>query len=287
MAFTCAGAAIDPHNGLATDGLICDAFDEETWFPSSWPVANTAEPGTPDATDTSGLLGASGVAGQFLITVPTSGSYWIATYNDWDPTVINWVKALTHPHTPLTGWTLAGDQTSSRTLATTTVGAGSNAAVLPQGTINVASTTGFATAGSIIIQTAGSGWAVVTYTGGGGGGTTFTGCTLINGSGTIYTGYTVMQAYHNGTNRRIAFLTVNCYAAIATNSAEVGGYAQLGGSASPQFVSAVGFSSVVTGMGPAEFQISLPIDPGGWYGADTTVSGASYSTLGRWYEIDF
>jgi hypothetical protein len=287
MAFTVAGTALDPHNGLATDGLICDAFNEETWFPSSSPVANTPEPGTPDATDTSGLLGASGVAGQFLITTPMSGSYWIATYNSWDPTVIAWVKAITHPHTPLTGWTLAGDVTSSRSLATTTVAAGSNAAVLPQGTINVASTTGFTAAGSIIIQTAGSGWAVVTYTGGGGGGTTFTGCTLINGSGTIYTGYTVMQAYHNGANRRIAFLSVNCYAALATNNAQVGGYAQLGGATSPQVVSVVGFDAVVAPMGPSEFQISLPIDPQGWYGADSVLSGASYTTLGRWYEIDF
>ena len=94
MAFTIAGAALDPHNGLATDGLTCDAFNEETWFPSSSPVANTAEPGSPDGTDTSGLAGDSGVPGQFLITVPTSGSYWVAIYNSWDPTVIDWVKAI-------------------------------------------------------------------------------------------------------------------------------------------------------------------------------------------------
>ena len=99
MAFTIQAAALDPHNGLATDGLTCDAFNEETWFPSSSPALNDAEPGTPDATGTSGP--SNGVNGQFLITVPTSGSYWVACYNDWDPTVIGWVKVLSHPHTQL------------------------------------------------------------------------------------------------------------------------------------------------------------------------------------------
>ena len=72
----------------------------------------------------------------------------------------------------------------------TTIAAGSNAALLPQGTITVASTTGFSASGSISIVTS-NGWQTVAYTGGGGGGTTFTGCTL--GAGTMYTGAAVTQ----------------------------------------------------------------------------------------------
>jgi hypothetical protein len=70
----------------------------------------------------------------------------------------------------------------------TTVAAASNGDTLPQTTINVADTTGFPTAGRLLIDTS-VGTEVVLYTGGGGGGTTFTGCTL--GTGDLSTGFSV------------------------------------------------------------------------------------------------
>jgi len=70
----------------------------------------------------------------------------------------------------------------------TQVAAGSNAVTLPAGTVNVASTTGFATAGQFTVLSS-VGAQQVAYTGKTG--TTFTGCT--GGVGTLYTGQKVTQ----------------------------------------------------------------------------------------------
>jgi hypothetical protein len=69
--------------------------------------------------------------------------------------------------------------------ATTTVASGSNGAVLPQSTINVASTAGFPTFGKLLIQNQ-----VLDYTGITG--TSFTGCT--GGTATLATGNSVARA---------------------------------------------------------------------------------------------
>lgn len=79
--------------------------------------------------------------------------------------------------------------------ASTTIAAGSNGAVLPVGTINVVSTTGFAAATStapryLVVRISGTD-RVVMYTGMSGG-TQFTGCTL--GVGTLATGQAIAQA---------------------------------------------------------------------------------------------
>lgn len=71
----------------------------------------------------------------------------------------------------------------------TTITAGSNGASLPQATINVTSTTGFPTSGTIYVFT-NQGTQTVTYTGVTG--TTFTGCT--GGSGTMSTGGNVTSS---------------------------------------------------------------------------------------------
>lgn len=73
--------------------------------------------------------------------------------------------------------------------AATTIAAGSDAQVLPQATINVASTTGFATAGYLVIRISGTD-RVIAYTGKNA--TQFTGCTL--GVGTMATGQAIAQA---------------------------------------------------------------------------------------------
>lgn len=70
----------------------------------------------------------------------------------------------------------------------TTVASGSNATALPQATVNVASTTGFASAGQFTVLSS-AGAQQVTYTGKTG--TSFTGCT--GGIGTMFTGQRVTQ----------------------------------------------------------------------------------------------
>ena len=70
----------------------------------------------------------------------------------------------------------------------TTVASGSNAVALPVATINVASTTGFATAGQFTVLSS-AGAQQITYTGVTG--TSFTGCT--GGVGTLYTGVKLAQ----------------------------------------------------------------------------------------------
>jgi len=82
-----------------------------------------------------------------------------------------------------------GTQNASRTIA-----AGSNGQVLPQGTINVASTAGFLGSGTITVTTS-AGAQTVTYTSTSGG-TQFTGCS--GGTGTMSTGGAVTQIAFTG-----------------------------------------------------------------------------------------
>jgi len=72
---------------------------------------------------------------------------------------------------------------------TTTIAAASNNVSLPTGTINVASTSGFPTSGTILVAT-NAGTQTVTYTGTTG--STFTGCT--GGTGTMSTGNSVIAS---------------------------------------------------------------------------------------------
>lgn len=92
-----------------------------------------------------------------------------------------------------TGTLLAGNYVAQTNRATT-IAAGSNAVALPQGTINVASTTGFPTSGTIRVVTSVAGVTgqilsvqTVTYTNITG--TSFTGCS--GGTGTMFTGNSV------------------------------------------------------------------------------------------------
>jgi hypothetical protein len=78
----------------------------------------------------------------------------------------------------------------------TTIASGSNGVSLPTGTINVASTTNFRSAGKISVTTSG-GAQTVTYTGKTG--TTFTGCT--GGTGSMSTGGAVSQTAVYGGSR--------------------------------------------------------------------------------------
>lgn len=88
-------------------------------------------------------------------------------------------------------WCIASSDGS--TAGTTTIASGSNNVTLPQSTINVTSTTGFASSGILYIYT-NSGWNVVSYAATSGG-TQFTGCS--GGTGTLSTGNWVTD----GSNR--------------------------------------------------------------------------------------
>ena len=85
--------------------------------------------------------------------------------------------------------TIAANSNTTILSQATTIAAGSNNVALPTGTINVASTTGFSTSGTIFVVTT-TGTQLVTYTGTTG--TTFTGCT--GGTGTMTTGGVVTAA---------------------------------------------------------------------------------------------
>ncbi len=74
--------------------------------------------------------------------------------------------------------------------AKTTVAAGSNGAVLPQGTVNVASSAAFNASGTGYLEVVGG--AIVTFAWTGKGAGTLTGCTF-GGSGTLATGGAVLQ----------------------------------------------------------------------------------------------
>ncbi len=97
----------------------------------------------------------------------------------WTPLPFNSLQSTIGP---LSAWT-------SYVPASTTIAAGSNGAVLPQGTINVASTAGFASSGYLVVRISGTD-RVVRYTGLNA--TQFTGCTL--GVGTLATGQAIAQA---------------------------------------------------------------------------------------------
>jgi|SRR5579885_664346 len=75
----------------------------------------------------------------------------------------------------------------------TSIASGSNGQTLPQTTINVASTTGFAASGSFTISVSGS-IQTIAYTGTNAG-TQFTGCS--GGTGTLATGQGVVQSTDN------------------------------------------------------------------------------------------
>jgi hypothetical protein len=120
---------------------------------------NAATPGTPDVLIADfGQVDTSTAAGNKMVTGLTQSL---------QPYVLYWLYAV------------------SQLNVSTTIAAGSNGAVLPQATINVASTTGFPASGTIYTSTGNQ--VPITYTGTTA--TTFTGCS--GGTATLATGQTV------------------------------------------------------------------------------------------------
>jgi hypothetical protein len=137
---------------------------------------------------------------------PSSGTVLIESSNG--------IQAVNYTGT--TAFTFTGCTGGSGTLTGgTTIAVGSNGAVLPQATINVASTTNFPSFGTILV-TSSLGTYTITYTGTTG--TSFTGCT--GGVGTLSTGNAVVSTVtdivapllHIGSNTSFANNTnVNLY----------------------------------------------------------------------------
>lgn len=113
---------------------------------------------------------------------PSSGTIYVSTSNGVQ--IVKYVGTTVNSFLNCTGGT--GTMTAGQA---TTIAVGSNNVALPTGTINVASTTGFATSGTIFVVTT-SGVQTVAYTNTTG--TSFTGCT--GGIGTMNTGNAVTSA---------------------------------------------------------------------------------------------
>ncbi len=107
---------------------------------------------------------------------PASGLIWVTSNAG--------VQIVKYSGTTATTFTNCTGGTGTMSAGvSTTIAAGSNGATLPQATINVASTTGFAASGTIYVVTS-TGVSTVTYTGTNA--TQFTGCS--GGTGTMSTG---------------------------------------------------------------------------------------------------
>jgi hypothetical protein len=284
--FTVQGHAM--INGIPADGLTCAAFLEETWFPvgTPSPVLNQALPGPPDASTVSGAQ--SGGKGTFLMTVPQSGSYWIACYAAAAPAQIAWEKVLSHPHTAWQGWTVAHDVTFSRSIVTTQQGTNGPPYTFPKSTINVVSTAGFASSGWLFVQDDGGfvPAVLVQYTGIGA--TTFTGCTGGTSASTFGNGDFVCQAWINGNYRRMATVTIQLGIVNPGDGPTASGYTTLGGGT---FLEAnVSIVSTSGTYGLTSFQVlPMQVDPGGAYGIVNNVGlgGTGTVSLNRWVEVDF
>ena len=127
--------------------------------------------------------------------------------------VLGWQKDTSGLYVPLDlfeGTATLGTLTGTGTgIAATTIAAASNNVALPTGTINVASTTGFLSAGTLQINTS-LGVQKISYTGKTS--TAFLGCNLsdptLNGTGTLSTGGAVSQTGYGTTG---SLVTANDY----------------------------------------------------------------------------
>lgn len=143
--------------------------------------------------------GGSAAPVQFPFTNVLAGGTLVLPMheNDWHYKRVPWLPS--EPHTDWNFLINAGivsmgfvDETSATISAqSTTIAAGSNGLSLPQSTINVAATAGFASSGVIAVTTS-AGVQQVYYTGTTG--TTFTGCT--GGTGQMSTGGAVAYYAH-------------------------------------------------------------------------------------------
>lgn len=169
---------------------------------------NTTAAGIGDST---GLVG-SGAAGSLYLSLHTADPTEGGNQTSSEATYTNYTRIATARTTG--AWSVSGSAPTQAanvaqvnfpqaatgspsntithvgvgTATSTTIAAGSNGQTLPQSTINVASTTGFAASGTILVFTSG-GYQTVTYTGTTG--TSFTGAS--GGTGTMSTGGPVTQ----------------------------------------------------------------------------------------------
>lgn len=207
--------------------------------------------------------------GQYVSSVDGSTQYGLQGKD-----ATGYVTVDTQPQHPWTNVT-----TGNRSIALTTV-AGSG--VLPAATINVASTTGFDTAGTILLNHYG-GWVSVSYTGTTA--TAFTGCE--GGSISITNGEDIIQGYTNGPYRRLAMVTVVAFSTANGSQALAEALTTVGGSNVLPFVTVGQGTTTFTGTLSNYFQLTFPVDPLGTYGVwPQPASGGSISPS-SWVEVDF
>jgi hypothetical protein len=129
----------------------------------------------------------------------------------------------------------------------TTIASASNSAALPQGTINVASTTNFLTAGAAQVLIGGV-WSTFTYTNVTP--TSFTGCVMLSGSpvGTMLTGQAVQAVavvHNNGNAGGVGSAGTGGAAGGATPSKTAGGIGAAGAVGGTAAVGAAGGNSAI------------------------------------------
>lgn len=258
------GGAGGPGTTIQTQWV--EVVQNKTVTTTTWPLAQTTI-----------AVGSNGaILPQATINVgsttgfPTSGSFIVGTSTGQHIVTYTGVTATTFTGCSGGTGTLTTGNLVNANARATTIAAGSNGVNLPTGTINVASTTGFPTAGTLIVTTS-AGPQFVNYTGVTA--TTFTGCT--GGTGTMSTGGTItnvtliaqdlltVNISTSGGALIIIFLTC---ASNATNNAVVyfrvlvDGVAQRGGSTKSNGGNSPTGTSVnlkVTGLAPGAHNITV------------------------------
>jgi streptogramin lyase len=162
--------------------------------PTSFSLTNGSQPFgiTPGPVADSDLWFTEYSADRIGVITTATGSITEFSLTDPSTTLDASMNTLSLPQGTINVASTAGFATAGtirvQASPTTTLAATMNGAILPQGTINVGSTTGFTSSGLLTIQTS-TGTALVSYAGKTA--TAFTGCT--GGSGTLATGGAVSQ----------------------------------------------------------------------------------------------
>lgn len=159
-------------------------------------TATTTSTGSNTLPSTINVVSTTGFPSVGSLTVNTTLGFQTVTYTGTTSTTFTGVAGgsgqLSAQSSPANQASFLGSVVAA-VPSTTTIAAGSNTQNLPQSTINVVSTTGFPTTGTILVKT-NSGIQLVTYSGTGG--TTFVGCT--GGVGEMFTGYSVTSPVPTG-----------------------------------------------------------------------------------------
>lgn len=162
-------------SGSTVNGVVNGNTATEWAFTGTWSLANSG-----NVYDLSPWWSVYSTSGGSAVATRQPGEVWAQIDVLWIDTsgVANlWSYSVDG------GSTWVANPNAAAAPASTTIGAGSNGATLPQATITVASTAGYPASGALYVQTT-HGYETATYSAIGSG-TTFTGC--VGGTGTMAT----------------------------------------------------------------------------------------------------